>query len=73
MTAAPTSNTGPYDLGRGYSITFRLDGGRLDAVWEPGLPTGRRGRQLLPAYRKARDTFLRSVAGSTGMILVIEP
>jgi len=56
----------PYPLGHGFSVEFRLSGSRLDAVWSPRLPHGRRGRKLLPAYRLARDRFLASLAADLG-------
>lgn len=60
-------------LGRGYSVQFRLADGRMDVMWEPRMPMGRRGRQLLPAYREARNAFLRDVAKAAGTnVLVAE-
>ena len=72
MSAPAIFTSESFPLGRGYAVEFRLEGSRMEAAWSPGLPTGRRGRQLLPAYRKARDTFLRSVAATAGNILVVE-
>ena len=72
MDKAQAISSPPFAIGRGYSVEFRLEGTRMDVVWSPGLPTGRRGRQLLPAYRKARDAYLRSIATTRGDILVVE-
>lgn len=52
-------------VGDGFTVTFLLAGGRLDAEWQPGLP-GKKGRKLIPAYRRARDEFLRRVAHRHG-------
>jgi len=60
-----------YPLGRGYSVQFRLAGARMEAMWEPRMPMGRRGRQLLPAYREARNTFLRDVAQAAGTSVLV--
>ena len=62
----------PYDVGRGFTVEFRLHGTRLDALWSPRVPYGRRGRQLLPEYRRARDAFLRSITADVGPILCVE-
>lgn len=63
----------PYDLGRGFSVEFKLQHGRIDAVWSPRVPFGRRGRQLLPAYQDARNRFLASLAPDvSGPILVVD-
>ncbi len=62
----------PYDLGRGFSVEFKLQHGRLDAMWSPKVPFGRRGRQLLPAYRAARNRWLSSLTPDLGTILVVD-
>lgn len=52
----------PVDLGRGYSIRFLFTGAELHCEWQPGMPKGRAGKRLLPAYRAARDRFVRDLA-----------
>ena len=58
-----------YKLPRGYEIELSLDGGRLECRWSPDVPRGQRARKLLPAYRDARDKFIRSLGVNT---LVVE-
>jgi len=65
ITSAPTP------LGKGYSVAFSFDGSRIDCEWLPKMPYGRRGRSLLPAYREARNTFLRKVARFTGQNVAV--
>jgi hypothetical protein len=70
---AAVSHSRPYDLGRGFSVEFKMQAGRIDAVWSPRVPFGRRGRQLLPAYRAARAKWLASIAPDVGgTILVVD-
>lgn len=54
------------DIGKGFRVTFVFDGMRLDCIWLPRMPRGRKGRALLPAYRMARNLFLSKVATVTG-------
>lgn len=61
--------TQTYSLPRGYEIELSLDGDRLECRWSPDVPRGQRARKLLPAYRQARDTFIRSLGVTT---LVVE-
>ena len=58
-----------YSLPRGYEIELSLDNGRLECRWSPDVPKGQRARKLLPAYRIARDQFIRSLGVNT---LVVE-
>lgn len=61
------------DIGKGFRVTFVFDGTRLDCIWLPRMPRGRKGRALLPAYRTARNAFLGKVAIVTGKnVAVIE-
>ena len=60
---------GRYNLGCGYAVEFTLHQGRLNCVWDPTLPDGKRARQLLPQYRNARDAFLASLGIN---IMVVE-
>ena len=53
----------------GFSVEFTLDRGRLEAVWAPDMPSGNKANALLPAYRAARNRFLRA---SGANVLVIE-
>ncbi len=60
-------------VGEGFVVVFSMIGGKMDVEWQPRIPTGRRGRQCLPAYRLARNEFLRRVALKTGLnVAVIE-
>jgi hypothetical protein len=52
----------PYDLGRGFSVEFTWRDDRFDAVWSPDMPYGKRARQLMPAYQRARHRFLTALA-----------
>jgi hypothetical protein len=63
--------TSTADVGRGYHVTFTLRDGALDVVWSPRVPVGRRGRQLLPAYREARNAFLADVAAERGIVIAV--
>ena len=56
-------------VGRGYSVGFRLSERGLEAEWLPNVPKGQKARQLLPAYRVARDGFLATLGVNT---LVVE-
>jgi hypothetical protein len=58
-----------YPLNARFAVEFVLDGASLEARWTPHQPRGRKGRNLLPAYRVARADFL----GSLGLnVMVIE-
>ena len=63
--------TDAIDLGRGFAIKFSLVDGRFDAVWSPRMPHGRRLRQVLPAYRRARHDFLSGVAEKLGITIAV--
>ena len=58
-----------HDLPGGYSVEFALSGGRLDCIWSPEMPTGKRAKKLRAHYRRARDSFIASLGIPT---LVIE-
>lgn len=59
MTLLAYSRT--YPLDRRFTIEFSLIDGQLQCAWAPDIPHGREARSLLPAYRKARTDFLRSL------------
>ena len=61
----------PVDLGRGISVEFRFADGRMDAVWSPRMPYGRRAIQIMPAYRRARHVFLSDVAEKLGIVIAV--
>jgi hypothetical protein len=63
MTVTVRSKLTP--VGEGFAVEFVFDGQRLDAEWSPGLP-GPNRQHLIPAYRRARDRFLRRVAVALG-------
>ena len=64
-------HAGPIDLGRGMSVEFSFAEGRMDAVWSPRMPYGRRMRQVFPAYRRARHVFLSNVAEKLGILIAV--
>jgi hypothetical protein len=66
----PTCET--FDLGRGYRVEFRFDGQQIAADWLPALPPAQIGRELLPAYRAARNEFLARLAPIYGPIVVLD-
>lgn len=60
-------------LGDGLTVAFSFTNGHLAADWKPRMPYGRKGRKYLPAYRRARDEFVRRVAHRTGLnVLVVD-
>ena len=60
-------------LGDGFTVTFRMEGRSVNVDWQPRVPCGRKGRKYLPAYRRAREEFVRRVAARTGLsVLVID-
>lgn len=50
-----------HQLDRRFSVEFALNNGHLEARWSPHVPKGRKARNLIPSYRKARDEFLASL------------
>ncbi|MEI5685455.1 hypothetical protein [Sphingomonas kyungheensis] len=68
-----TMESEPMPLGHGRAVIFRLIDGQLEAEWKPRIPHGPWASRLLPAYRRARQEFLRRVALKTGLnMLVVE-
>lgn len=60
-------------LGDGFTVSFVFQNRKLEADWQPRLPYGRKGRKYLPAYRLARDEFVRGIAKRTGLnVLVVD-
>lgn len=58
-------------LGRGYAVSFVFEANKLDCEWYPRLPSPRKGRGLLPAYRRARDEFIGRIAARTGLAVLV--
>jgi hypothetical protein len=58
-------------LGDGFTVTFTMKNGQLDADWQPRIPYGRKGRKHLPAYKRARNEFIRRVAHRTGLNMLV--
>lgn len=58
-------------LGDGLTVAFNFADGQLAADWQPRMPYGRKGRKYLPAYRRARDEFVRRVAHRTGLNVMV--
>jgi hypothetical protein len=52
----------------GYTVEFKLDGGRLDCAWSPDMPSGTRARKLLPHYRRARNAFLATLGLNVAVV-----
>ena len=61
----------PFELGRGYSVEFSWRRNRFDCFWSPEMPHGKRARQLLPAYQRARHTFLTALAAKLGTVIAV--
>jgi hypothetical protein len=60
-------------LGDGFTVSFVFQNRKLEADWQPRLPHGRKGRKYLPAYRLARNEFVRRIAKRTGLnVLVVD-
>ena len=55
------SATPDIPVGNGFTVSFRLSERGIEAEWFPDVPTGRKARRVLPAYRKARDAFLATL------------
>ena len=58
-------------IGNGLTVIFTMKAGKLAVDWKPRMPVGRKGRKYLPAYRLARDEFLRRVAERTGQVVMV--
>jgi len=54
-------------LGDGLTVRFAIINGRMEAAFNPTPPRGRKARRILPAYRRARDEFLRRFSVRTGL------
>lgn len=70
---AVTMSSERMPLGDGFTVSFVFQDRKLEAAWQPRVPHGRKGRKYLPAYRLARDEFLRRLAKRTGLnVLVVD-
>lgn len=70
---AVTMSSERMPLGDGFTVSFVFQDRKLEAEWQPRVPYGRKGRKYLPAYRLARDEFLRRLAKRTGLnVLVVD-
>lgn len=56
-------------VGDGFAVSFTMSAGRLDCEWSPRVPEGRKARRYLPAYRLARDEFIRRLSVRTGIVI----
>jgi hypothetical protein len=54
-------------LGDGLTVRFAIINGQMEAAFSPTPPRGRKARRILPAYRRARDEFLRRFSVRTGL------
>ena len=71
--SAVTMSSERMPLGDGFTVSFVFQDRKLEAEWQPRVPYGRKGRKYLPAYRLARDEFLRRLAKRTGLnVLVVD-
>jgi len=71
--SAITMSSERMPLGDGFTVSFVFQDRKLEADWQPRIPCGRKGRKYLPAYRLARDEFLRRLAKRTGLnVLVVD-
>lgn len=68
-TKAPDMRSEAMPIGNGLTVTFTFVSGTMEAAFAPDLPRGRKARRYLPAYRRARDEFLRRVSARTGMTI----
>lgn len=63
--------SGATPVGDGFTVSFRFANQQFEADWSPRMPMGPAGRKYLPAYRLARDQFLRRVAKRTGISMMV--
>ena len=59
-------------VGRGFTVSFRLSERGIEAEWLPNVPKGQKARQLLPAYRAARDGWIANLASEGVSVMVVE-
>jgi hypothetical protein len=64
------TSTPDIPVGNGFTVSFRLSERGIEAEWLPDVPTGRKARRVLPAYREARDSFLATL-GVNSMVVEI--
>jgi hypothetical protein len=63
----------PVPLGGGFSVAFSWNRGRIGCEWAPKCPRGFSTLKQTPAYRNARDAFVREVSERSGVFVgVIE-
>ena len=55
------NSTPDIPVGNGFTVSFRLSDRGIEAEWLPDVPTGRKARRVLPAYRKARNAFVATL------------
>ncbi len=58
-------------LDRKFTADFSYCDGIFQTKWKPDVPCGKKLRKLYPAYQRARDTFLGSVAAKLGGTIVV--
>lgn len=59
-----------YRLDDRFTVEISIDAGRIECAWSPHVPKGRKARNLLPAYRRARNEFISSL-GVRAMVVEI--
>lgn len=67
--AFPETCRQSFQLDQTFWISFQIKNGAMDAVWSPTPPGVEKLQELLPAYRAARNNFLRKLGLP---ILVVE-
>lgn len=54
----PSTCLQSYEMGGGFWVSFKLNGGTLQAIWSPTMPTKAQFQRMLSAYRAARRLYL---------------
>ena len=73
MSLVPDMKSEAMPVGDGFAVTFSIRGGRMNCEWSPRQPGARKARRYLPAYRLARDEFVRRMSDRAGVVIgVIE-
>lgn len=62
-----------YRLPGGYSVSFGWDDTAIHCFWSPDMPSDAEMREVLPAYRVARDSFLRTLDLHFAVLEPVDP
>ena len=63
--------TGRAELGDGFVVQFAFTGTSMKCDWSPRVPSGWQARRLIPAYLRARRSFVDEIAGKLGIRVMI--